>query len=542
MNIINRLKEVYAEDAITIREKAFSLAVLNLVLTIGFIILGVVRLAGGHVAMGLGEIGLAIFLAASVMAILKHHFVLMSYLSMAFFVVAAIGLFFLREITSGRDIYIQSTYIIAALIAAPLLSYKIRQIVVVMGFGLAALIFQFVFRIAPAVAAFGQTAEYSDLVVALLLTFFPGLFSLQIFRSQQASLRRIQENLNTISAQFRRLRELISNSAQTFNVGERLETQAQHNSEFAVNLTEETSSMSKRLDELLLNINDTNESSRSIDASRIRVANVMARQTEAISQSVESVTALMEDAQTLSVSASDRVALAANLLTTGKDNAESLSAAIESFNDIAKSGDDMLQITKVIEAISARTNLLAMNAAIEAAHAGESGRGFAVVADEIRKLAEETNENSKQIRETIFRNAERIDRSLGESKRMQNEFGGLVTGISEVHDAFTTIATGTSELLDGHKVISESIDSLVEVNTEVEASLTTVESATRKTSEKIANIRAAIESLDDMSNRLETLAGNLNEGSANLEEIGKANMDQVLKLKSGLENLQVGVR
>lgn len=539
MRLNNRIQTVYADETVEVRERAFSLAVLNSALTVGFTILGLIRLFGGHVAMGLGEIALAAFLAGSVFAILRRRFALMSYLSLSLFMLAAVGLFFLREITSGRDVYIQATYVIPALIAAPLLAYQMRQIVIAVATAVLAIVLQFALRIAPAVGSLGSSAEFSDMIVAAILALFTGLFAIQIFRSQNASLHRIQKNLENTSRQFEQLHELIGKSAKTFDVGERLEAQAQNNAEHAASLTSETGNMSGRLGELLENVNDTSSSSQSIDKSRIRVLEVMDRQTESIDYSVRAISDLTQKTRTLSSSAADRVDLAGQLLVTGTESMNALNGAMDSFLAIARSGDDMLEVIKVIEAIAARTNLLAMNAAIEAAHAGEAGRGFAVVADEIRKLAEETNDNSRRIRTTISKNADQIAQSVQESRRMQQEFGGLVDGIERVRDSFSTIATDTSTLLNEHDEISETIDSLVQVNTEVLSSLVNVDLATQKTAKKIASIHEAIQSLEETAQNLESLGSNLRKGSAYLEEIGKTNVDQVRMLRSGLEELKL---
>ena len=263
MNFTERIRQVYADQNIVIREKAVSLALLNGILSVGFLALGAIRIAGGHLAMGLGEAALALFLFSSVFAIFKHHFQSISYVSMGFFVVAAVALFFLRDIESGRDIYVQSTYIIPVLIAAPLLSYKMVQITAALASSLLAICLQFYLRIIPAVEALGGSVDTSDMVVAFIMTFFCGLFAYQIFRAERTSLTRIQENLDASNDQFARLHGLIGRSAETFNVGARLETQAQENAQFAVSITEETKSMAGRLNDLLENVSDTSDSSQS---------------------------------------------------------------------------------------------------------------------------------------------------------------------------------------------------------------------------------------------------------------------------------------
>jgi len=130
---------------------------------------------------------------------------------------------------------------------------------------------------------------------------------------------------------------------------------------------------------------------------------------------------------------------------------------------IAHESEGLLQINSVMEAIASQTNLLSMNAAIEAAHAGEAGKGFAVVAGEIRKLAENSSEQSRTITDVLKRIKDSIDTITKSTGIVIERFGDIEEEVKTVSNQETQIRNAMEEQEVGSRSILDAITQLNEV-------------------------------------------------------------------------------
>jgi methyl-accepting chemotaxis protein/ActR/RegA family two-component response regulator len=156
------------------------------------------------------------------------------------------------------------------------------------------------------------------------------------------------------------------------------------------------------------------------------------------------------------------------VLTEASENGKTaLQAVAQEIREIAQESEGLLERNSVMNNIASQTNLLSMNAAIEAAHAGESGKGFAVVADEIRKLAESSSKQSKTTAAMLKKIKASIDSITKSSDDVLTRFGAIDSSVKTVSQHEQNILNAMEEQEVGGKQILESISRLRDITSSV---------------------------------------------------------------------------
>ena len=291
-----------------------------------------------------------------------------------------------------------------------------------------------------------------------------------------------------------------------------------------------------RLDE---EISDSASSARDLRDYIGRLAELIQNQAAAITQSSASIEQMGASINNIAKTAEEKLRISTELESTAQGGQSEMEETEQVIKKVAQSAGVILEMIEIIQGIASKTNLLAMNAAIEAAHAGEYGKGFAVVADEIRNLAESSAESAAQITHSLGEVMGYIKVSEASTERTGTAFSQIVDKVKDVADSMSEMKNTTHELSLGAREVLEALGTLVSTTEEVKGS-------SREMNDRVAAISDAMGRMSDYSsetkNGMEEITIGINEIYKAAEAISRAgteNSESVRRLRDLVARFKV---
>ncbi len=527
-------KEIF--DACSMREKEqLSLLVgANLVFMLLFGIFGIVLFSFNYPIIGAGGIVLLAFFATSLMFIKKGHIHFGAWITtVAIAVVTTVECLGAPFSVSNFLPYRDCCFTAVMVVCNYVISLRRRQLHVFFAFSLAVWFLTNIILYRPLYEADFYRA-IMNIIICSMAIITTNICILLFDKFTRQVVEHSEKNEKTSATALNKISAVIIETAEGLNIGQQLSASTAKASQSVAEISslynyinEETTALSNEA----VTIKD---SSYQINDKADQMKKSVQSQSDAISSTSAALTEMSASLTNISSIANDQRAGMNTLISNLDSQMKLLQNLVNDMNKVKESSDKVSTFVEAVNKIASQTGLLAMNASIEAAHAGTLGKGFSVIASEIRKLSDETSKNAQKITDTLEEN-ETIVNATSESVTSFSEYTKMTTDeLRKTIRVMEEILSGVSEIDTGTRDVMNALTRIVDdadTNTKL-AEGVAGEIIQQNTS--LQNISNGTEQLQAKVSSLETLLQNIRNAIDEIDANATANEEVATKISGAL--------
>jgi len=353
----------------------------------------------------------------------------------------------------------------------------------------------------------------------------------------------IQELATYFNMTLDKIRNLIvvikGETANLRSVGGSLASNMQETARAIHYITDHIDAIKQKITSQSASVTQTGATMNNVTANIGKLDKNVEAQTESVSKSSSAIEEMLASIANVTQTLGRNAQSVQELIKVSDHGRTSLQKVTQDIQEIAKESEGLMQINSVMENISSQTNLLSMNAAIEAAHAGEAGKGFAVVAGEIRKLAESAAQQSKTISDVLKKIKTSIDTITGSTNTALDNFQVVDEQVRAVSEQETNIYSAMEEQGRGSKQIHEAISKLNELTKMVKHGSTEMLDGSKEVIMESGNLERVTAEISTGMNEIVNGAEKINSSVNQVEAISKTNKDCIDTLFSEVSKFKV---
>jgi methyl-accepting chemotaxis protein len=344
-----------------------------------------------------------------------------------------------------------------------------------------------------------------------------------------------KDEIGDLALYFNKTLEKIKNLVKTiknqsvalFDIGNELAGNMTETAAAVNEITANIQSIKGRVINQSASVTETNATMEQITVNIDKLNGHVEKQSSSVAKSSSAIEEMIANINSVTQTLVKNAQSVQELLESSDIGRSGLQEVATDIQEIARESEGLLEINAVMENIASQTNLLSMNAAIEAAHAGEAGKGFAVVADEIRKLAESSGEQSKTISSVLKKIKDAIDKITRSTEGVLGKFEAIDKGVRTVSEQTENIHNAMEEQSVGSQQILEVISQLNEITQMVKSGSEEMLEGSKEVIQEGKNLEMATQEITNGMNEMATGADQINIAVTQVNTISGKNKDNI---------------